>query len=177
MKVVIITGSHRTYSNSRALAEEFEKGAKDAGHDVYRFDAAHKKVHPCIGCDECNMNGPCIYKDDMEELRDRLIASDVVVLASPMYYFGFSAQLTAVIDRFYSFNPKVTGNKKCFLIIALCGGDLKTAEGMERQYEIMAGFLKWKDCGRIVAPKLCPENAVANTGWLAKAYEMGKNLK
>lgn len=174
---MIITGSHRTYSNSRAIAEEFEKGAKAAGHEVYRFDSAHKKIHPCIGCDECNMNGPCIYKDDMDELRDHLVAADAVVLASPMYYFGFSAQLAAVIDRFYAFNPQITGKKKCFLIISLCGDDLGTAAGIEKQYEIIAKFLKWNDCGRIIAPKLCPENAVANTVWLAKAYDMGKNLK
>lgn len=176
MKLVTITGSHRAYSNSCALAAEFERGASEAGHEVYRFDAAHKRVHPCIGCDSCHMDGPCIFKDAMDELAPRLIAADAVLLATPMYYFGFSAQIKAVFDRFYFFNPKITAPKSCYLIVSLCGDDPKTADGIASEYEIMADFLKWRDKGRLIATQLCPPKAVAGTEWLAKAYEMGKNL-
>jgi len=62
MKILVITGSPRKKGNSSILADSFIKGAEEAGHTVYRFDAAFKKVHPCIACDHCGMDGPCIFK-------------------------------------------------------------------------------------------------------------------
>lgn len=176
MKICIITGSHRPKSNSGILAEEFKRGAEAAGHEVFLFEAAKKKVHPCIGCDKCGMDGPCIFEDDMEEVRGHIIDAQAVVLASPMYYFGLSAQIKAVIDRFYAFNPHVTGGKKAFLLIAYGGNDPKTAEGIERQYEIINDFLKWRDCGRILVPNVNAEGDVLKTAFPQKAFEMGKNL-
>ncbi len=177
MNIVIITGSHRPKSNSKALAENFRRGAEDAGHTVFMFEAAHKKVHPCIGCDHCGMDGPCIFKDDMEELREKIIAADVVLLASPMYYFGISAQIKAVIDRFFAFNPHVTGKKDAYLFVTYGGDDPKTAEGITRQYEITCDFLKWTDRGKILVANVNDEGDVLKTAYPQQAYELGKSLK
>lgn len=177
MKLVIITGSHRPGSNSSALAAEFGRGAKEAGHEVFTFHAATKNIHPCIGCNVCNMDGACIFKDDMSDLRQPLIDADAVLAATPMYYFGFSAQIQAVFDRFYSFNPHITKPKDCYLIVSLCGGDAKTAAGIEQQYEIMANFLHWNMKGKIIATQLCPEKAaIADAHLMATAYNMGKKI-
>ena len=70
MKILVLTGSPRKNGNSNTLAEHFINGAKEAGHEVTRFDAASSKVHPCIACNKCGMNGPCVFKDDFERMRD-----------------------------------------------------------------------------------------------------------
>lgn len=104
MKILVLTGSPRKNGNSNTLADNFIKGATEAGHEIVRFDAAQKDVHPCIACNSCGMNGPCVFKDDFEFVRKHIADADMVVFATPMYYFGFSAQLKTVIDRFYAIN-------------------------------------------------------------------------
>ena len=105
MKIVLITGSPRRGGNTNHMADQFTKGAQEAGHEVFRFDAASRNVKPCLGCNHCGMDGPCVYKDDFTTiLRPRLEEADMVVFCSPMYYYGFSAQIKTVIDRFYAIN-------------------------------------------------------------------------
>ncbi len=84
VKILVITGSPRKNGNSNTLADSFCKGATEAGHEVVRFDAAFKKVHPCIGCNHCGMNGPCVFKDDFEFIRKHIVDADMVVFATPM---------------------------------------------------------------------------------------------
>ncbi len=115
--------------------------------------------------------------DDMEELREKIIAADVVLLASPMYYFGISAQIKAVIDRFFAFNPHVTGKKDAYLFVTYGGDDPKTAEGITRQYEITCDFLKWTDRGKILVANVNDEGDVLKTAYPQQAYELGKSLK
>ncbi len=105
MNVTVITGSAHRHGTSALLADKFIEGAKEAGHEVFRFDAAFKNIHGCIGCDTCNKKADgCVFKDDMEELNPHLLESDVIVFASPIYYFNINAQLKSVIDRFYANN-------------------------------------------------------------------------
>lgn len=100
MKITMITGSPHKKGTTALLAESFSKGAKEAGHEVFRFDAAYKKIHPCIACDKCrdSNDGGCVFKDDMAELNPRLLEADMVVLVSPIYYYDITAQIKAVID-------------------------------------------------------------------------------
>ncbi len=119
MKIVLLTGSPRRNGNTNYLAERFSQGATEAGHNVFRFDAATSKVHPCIGCNHCGMDGPCIFDDDFTNLlRPEIVKADLVAFCSPMYYFGFSAQLKAVIDRFYAINGTLHTHKKCVFLMA-----------------------------------------------------------
>ena len=112
MEIVVLTGSPRRNGNSAYLAERFVKGAQEKGHEVYRFDCAFKQVEPCRACNRCGMDGLCVIKDDFNELRPHLIAADMVVFATPMYYFGISAQMKRVIDRFYAINEQIKGHYK-----------------------------------------------------------------
>ena len=100
MKIVVLTGSPRKNGNSAYLAEQFIKGAEEKGHEVFRFDCAFKQVEPCRACNRCDMDGPCIFNDDFQELRPHLIEADMVVFATPMYYFSISAQMKRVICPF-----------------------------------------------------------------------------
>ena len=93
-KITVVTGSPHRRGASFLLTDEFIRGAKEVGAEIYRFDAAFKRVTACSGCDHCGLgSSPCVYRDDMFELNPHLIDCDLVVLSTPLYYFGFSAQL------------------------------------------------------------------------------------
>lgn len=177
MNILVITGSHRPKSNSTILADHFIKGAEEARHKTFRFEAAKKNVHACIGCDKCHMDGPCIFDDDFNIVRDQLLMADMVVFATPMYYFNFSSQIKDVIDRFYAINTKITGKRKSALLVALAGTDLKTANGLVECYRQTIDFLQWQDMGMVIANGVNEEEAVLATDFPRQAYELGKSLK
>ena len=130
MKILMITGSAHKNGTSATLADAFIKGATEAGHEVYRFDAAFKNVHPCIACDKCHIgNGDCVFKDDMEDVTPRLLASDGIVFVSPIYYYNVSAQLKAVIDRFYAKGDEIHGPKRAAMLLAMEDDTPESAEG------------------------------------------------
>lgn len=176
MKILVLTGSPRKGGNSSTLADNFIKGAKEAGHHVERFDAAFKNVHPCIGCNKCGMNGDCIFKDDFEFVRRHITDSDVVVFATPMYYFGISAQLKAVIDRFYAVNGKIHRPKKAVLLMTYANTSPAEAEPIKKHYEVLLNYLGWQDAGQIIASGVWPAGAVNDTLYPEQAYELGKNI-
>lgn len=111
------------------LAEHFIRGAEEAGHNISVFDAAHADIGACQGCDYRGMNGPCRLNDDMDELRDKLLKTDMAVFVTPLYYFGFSAQMKSVIDRFYSFTGRLSGRglKTALIAAAWNSGNLDIA--------------------------------------------------
>ena len=99
-KVLILSGSPRKGGNSDILCDEFLRGAQDAGHKAEKIRVAEKKVAPCSGCYYCSTHGgACVHKDDMADILQKMIDADVIVLASPVYFYSINAQLKAVIDR------------------------------------------------------------------------------
>lgn len=101
MKIVVLQGSPNKNGSSNLLAVEFIRGAEEAGHFVQVVDAAHADIHPCIGCIHCGYEGPCMQKDDMNRIRKMILDADMLVLVTPLYYYGMSAQLKTLIDRLY----------------------------------------------------------------------------
>ena len=177
MKVAVLTGSPRRNGNTNHLAGQFIKGAEEAGHEVYRFDCAQRKVSPCIACNRCGMNGACVFQDDFEELRPYLEAADVVVFSTPMYYFGFSSQLKAVIDRFYALNGLIKGHvKQAVLLMAYANTAPEEAEPMLSHYHTLLRYLGWKDLGTVVAAGMWPAGAVNDTKYSRMAYDLGRKL-
>ena len=177
MKIVVLTGSPRRNGNTNHLAGQFVKGAEEAGHEVYRFDCAQRKVSPCIACNRCGMNGPCVFRDDFEQLRPHLASVDVVVFATPMFYFGFSSQLKAVIDRFYALNGQIKGRmKRAALLMAYADTAPEEAGPMLSHYHTLLRYLGWKDSGMVVAAGMWPEGAVNDTQYSRMAYELGHGL-
>ena len=99
-KVLILSGSPRKGGNSDLLCREFARGAQESGCDVEILRVAAKKIAPCSGCYYCRAhNGECAHKDDMAEVLQKMIDADVIVMASPVYFYSIDAQLKAVIDR------------------------------------------------------------------------------
>ena len=176
MKILILTGSPRKNGNSATLADHFAQGAREAGHEVARFDAAFRKVHPCIGCNSCGMNGPCVFKDDFEFVREHLVSADCVVFATPMYYFGISAQLKAVIDRFYAINGSIHVSKKAVLLMTYANTAASEAVPIKSHYEVLLKYLGWTDAGQVIAPGVWPVGAVEHTPYPEQAYRLGKSI-
>ena len=104
MKILVFNGSPRPNGNTAKMIAVFKEGAENAGSAVTVIEVCKKQIHGCIACEYChtNGNGQCIQKDDMSEVYDALKDTDMIVLASPIYYHGISGQLKCVIDRFYS---------------------------------------------------------------------------
>ncbi len=176
MKILVLTGSCRNGNSSR-LADAFIDGAKEAGHDVKRVDCAKMKVGGCMGCMYCfGHDGECCQKDDFAGLRNDLIEADAIVFASPVYYFGLSAQIKAVIDRFFAIDAKLHVSKKSALLLSLGDTDAKTAEPSVGMYKGIAGYLGWTDVGTVIAYGCMNPDDVDKNDALANARELGKNI-
>ena len=111
MKITVLKGSPNINGSSNILADNLIKGAEEAGHSIKEFDTAHANISPCTGCVHCGYEGECILNDDMDIIREEILKSDMLVFATPLYYYGMSAQLKTCIGRFCSkisqFNKKL----------------------------------------------------------------------
>lgn len=176
MKIIILTGSPRKKGNSNYLAEQFTKGANEAGHEVFLFDCAKQKVGACLACDFCGRNDSCSQKDDFTNiLRPQLEQADMVVLVSPIYYYGVSSQLKAAIDRFYALNKSMR-NKKSALLITMADTNEATASPAVDYYHALGNFLNWQNIGEVVGEGLWGKTDALGSLTACKAYELGKSL-
>lgn len=103
MKVVAFLGSPRIHGNTDLLLEEALKPVREAGHEVTLFNLNVMSIRPCQNCGGCEKTGVCIVNDGMKEVYDAILAADRFILASPIFFFGLSAQAKAMIDRCQSF--------------------------------------------------------------------------
>lgn len=177
MKIIVLTGSPRKNGNSDILATQFIRGVEENHQEVIRFDAAFKQVHPCVACNTCRMKGgPCVFQDDFAQISQEIIAADMVVFASPIYYFGISAQLKAVIDRFYSINEQICKPKQAVLLLTYADDTRETAEPIISHYQAMLKYLRWQDVGQVLASGVWDAGDINDTLFPEQAYELGKNL-
>ena len=176
-KVLILSGSPRKGGNSDILCDEFLHGAQDAGHKAEKSRVAEKKVAPCSGCYYCSTHGgACVHKDDMADILQKMIDADVIVLASPVYFYSISAQLKAVIDRTVARWLEVK-DKEFYYITTMADEEKASAD------TTLACFRGYADCvegavekGVLVASGVYEPGAVRNTSAMAQAYEMGRNV-
>ena len=119
--ILVLTGSPRSNGNSFMLADAFIKGAEEAGHRIQRFDAARKQIDGCRACNQCFKHGKaCLFDDDFNSLAPILEEADVLVLATPLYWFSFPTQLKAALDKFYAFmaGGRPLKIKECALLVS-----------------------------------------------------------
>lgn len=178
MKIVVITSSPhpKNESTSIYLAERFATGARKAGHDVFFFDAANSSTHPCKGCDQCHMDGPCIFKDDIENtLMPRMLEADLLVLTTPLYYFGMSAQLKTIVDRFYSRTGRLH-KKKSILMATAYNSDDWTMSALVDHYDTLVRYMEWQDVGKILGIGCGSRSLVEHSDFGNQAEKLGENL-
>ncbi|MBE6521049.1 MAG: flavodoxin family protein [Thermoplasmata archaeon] len=176
MKILMIEGSPHKNGTSNTLAAEFIKGAESAGHTVETVDAVRSKIGGCLGCNVCQTGAPCVQKDGMEEIIAKMRECDMLVLTTPMYYFGFSAQLKAVIDRFYPLGSGRMAGKKSALIVAQYNPDEAISESLKTAYKGIASYMGFEDKGIIVAAGCGSADDLRGTDLMKKAYDFGRSL-
>lgn len=178
MKITVITSSAHRNGTSARLADEFIRGAEEAGHEVYRFDAAFKKIHPCIGCGKCQTgDGKCVFQDDMQELNPHLLSADMVVLVSPIYFFDVNGQMKVTIDRFFANNMALYGMSKKIALITTMMDGAPAAEGADTTFRQIAELYQWEIAGIINAEHAGDVEALMKTDYPRRAYEFGRSLK
>lgn len=179
MKILILCGSPHKNGTTNALAEALISGIDQSRHEVEKIQLAEKKIAPCLGCEYCKRNdGACVQKDDMAALLPAVLAADVIVFVSPIYYFGFNAQLKAVIDRFYAVNArlKLQTQKKTILLTAGGGKEEWIPDGIFANYHTMLRYLNWTSLGQICALSCHVKDQLAQTTCLEQAKELGRSL-
>ncbi len=177
MKITVIKSSPHKNGSSNLLADNFIKGAEQKGHKITVFDAGHSRVAPCLGCGACAADGTCVQKDDNVRLQGKLADSDMAVFATPLYYFGVSAQLKAVIDRFYNINFKLAakGLKSALIVAAWDSGD-RIFEDVKGHYLTLCGYLHFKNMGEVLGAGCGTPAATASSKYPKEAYELGRSL-
>lgn len=177
MKITVLQGSPHKNGSSNLLANEFIKGAKENGHSIEVLDVAHLNMHPCSGCGHCGMNGECVHKDDNQTIRDTLLSSDMVVFVTPIYYFGMSAQLKMVIDRFYSYTMKLSDKHlKAVLITAAWDDNEDVMPYCAKHYEKLCRYMNFENCGMILGTGCGSPEMTKTTVHMQKAYQRGKSV-
>lgn len=177
MKIVVLFASPNVHGSTSLLVESFHKGAREAGHDVEVIDVTKAKIHPCTGCVACGYEGTCVINDDMMEVREKLLNSDMVVFASPLYYYGMTAQLKTTIDRFCAFNSNLTHKHlKSALLSVAWNGDSWTFEALMAYYQTLVRYLNFDDQGMILGKGCGTPHMTKTSKYIKDAYELGKHL-
>ncbi|MEE1230851.1 MAG: flavodoxin family protein [Phascolarctobacterium sp.] len=174
--IVVITGSPHRNGTSALLADKFIEGAQSKGHNVYRFNSAFEEINPCQGCNACHRNGPCVYKDAIEQkLMPELLKADVIVLITPLYYYAMSAQLKTVVDRFYSHLRSFDG-KKTLLMATAYNSAGWTFEALVDHYQSLAGYMKWQDMGMVLGYGCGSRGNIERSEFPEQAFKLGQSI-
>lgn len=174
-KIVILSSSPRKGGNSDTLCDQFMKGAIEAGNDTEKIFLGDKAIHFCTGCSTCSYyKRPCPQKDDAAEIIDKMVAADVIVMATPVYFYTMSAQMKTLLDRCCGLYTEMK-NKEFYFIVSAAEEDRQL---MERTIDTFQGFL---DC---LENPIIKETVFGTGVWHAgeikdkpamqEAYEMGK---
>lgn len=174
--VLILSGSPRKGGNSDILCDEFAKGALESGHNVEKIRVAEQNIGYCRACYACKGSGVCVIKDDMTDLLQKMIDSDVIVLASPVYFYSIDAQLKAVIDRTVARWTEIR-DKEFYYIVTAADSELESAE------TTLACFRGFAECvegaqeiGVIYGMGAYEKGEVKATPAFTAAYQMGKSV-
>ena len=176
-KVLILEGSARPNGNSCILSNEFARGAEEVGHSVEKVQISRKKLSGCLGCNACYRNGgTCVQKDDMEEIRAKMLDADIIVLASPIYFYSMTAQMKTVIDRTYAFFNQLAG--KTFYFIVTCAAT--DASFTETMLASLRGFTccvpEAKEGGVVLGIGAMEAGEIRKSDAMQQAYQMGQNV-
>lgn len=177
MKIVILMGSPNKNGSTAILVDSFLRGAAEAGHDCEVIDVCHASVHPCIGCVKCGYEGPCVQKDDVELIRKKLLGADMTVFATPLYYYGMTAQLKAVIDRFCAYNSSLNsrGLKSALLTVAWNADDW-TFDALTAHYKTLVRYIRLKDMGMVLGYGCGTPSMTRASKYPEQAYRLGRSL-
>ena len=177
-KVLVISASPRANGNSDLLAQKFAQGAIEAGNVVDIVNLREKKIGYCTGCSYCQTHeGHCCLKDDAEGIIDQMIQSDVLVFATPTYFYSMAGQLKVLIDRATGKYTQIK-NKEVYYLVTAWDSDETL---LQKVVIALEGFTLdclegTKEKGTLFAGGVYEKGAVKKTAYLQKAYDMGHSL-
>ena len=176
-KVYIVSSTPRKNGNSEILANEFARGAEEAGNSVIKINVRELDLKFCIGCLYCQSHDKCVLSDEMNSLYNDIQTADVLVFATPIYYYEMSGQLKTFLDRLNPLYPRKNNFKDVYLLATAADSEDSAIDGA------IKGVQGWIDCfnGVRLAGVVRGTNAdavgtVTKTHAPQAAYEMGKNL-
>jgi NAD(P)H-dependent FMN reductase len=188
--ILIIQGGGRPNGNTAQLVEHFARGAKEAGHTVEVISLRKQEVKGCMGCNACRYGKPCVQKDSFNELVPKIKDADCIVFASPLLFWTISAQLKALIERFYCIaeedpNPPLGRyekypSKDCALLMTSADNFFWTFEQAVSYYQFtLVNYIGFHDRGMLLAGGCGDTNGkpqIDKTDHLQEAYEFGKHI-
>lgn len=178
--IVILNGSPRKKGNTSSLTASFTEGAKSKGHKVTEFFLNDMNIHGCKGCfgGHSSRECPCVQKDDMNVIYPTITESDVIVLASPLYYWTVSGQLKTAVDRLFALEEgdgqKLRGNDRAGILLMAAEGN--GFEDSLNYFNHLMEHLQWKNLGTVLAGGNMAVGDIDGKPELQKAYELGASL-
>ena len=176
-KVLVISTSLRAKSNSNELARAFARGAESAGHEVEFVSLRGKKIAFCVGCLSCGETGKCAIRDDMAEIERKILEVDVVVWATPIYYYEISGQMKTAIDRLNPIYSKDYRFRDVYLLTTAAEDEEFVPQ---RAVSAVEGWIACLPkarlrgtlfCGGVTAP-----NEIQGSPKLQEAFELGAKV-
>ena len=180
-KIVILNGSPRKKGNTSSLVKAFTEGAESAGHTVKEFFLDSMEIHGCKGCfgGHSSKECPCVQKDDMAQIYPAVKECDVMVLATPLYYWNMSGQIRTAIDRLFALEEG-DGNflrghdRACALLMAAEGHEFKD---VLTYYDHLMEHLHWKNLGHVLAGGNMDAGDIKGKAEIGQAYALGKSIE
>lgn len=176
--IVVLHGSARARGNTAQLVQAFVRGAEEAGHQVTVLSVAALSIHPCIGCERCATapDHACFQKDDMPQVYAALVQADTLVVASPVYFYGITAQLKALIDRLHTpMRNRFAIRRAALLLVA--GNTLPDLfDAILLQYRMILRYFNIEDLGHILVGGAREPGAISGHPALEKAYQLGRRM-
>ena len=176
-KVVVLSTSLRTNSNSELLAKSFVEGAKDSGNVVKYISLKNKDIRFCIGCLACQTIGHCVIKDDVADIMNSVLNADVIVWATPIDYYEMSGQMKTLIDRLNPIYSKDYKFRDVYLLTTAA------EEGDEVFEKVITGLNGWIDCfektsikGTVLCGGVSDSGAISGNDKLKEAYDLGSHV-
>ena len=146
MKIVILNGSPRKGGNTAALVKAFTEGAESKGHSVIQFPVGTMNIRGCIACEACRKSGSgkCVQQDEMQQVYPDAADADMIVLASPVYFWSFTGQMQSAISRLYCLG-KLNADKYAMI---LSSGSPNVYDAVNAQFDMLLKWFSGKDAGR-----------------------------
>lgn len=190
-KILVLNGSPTPKGNTAALIDAFMKGAEEAGNIVNLCNIREMDINPCVGC-LCggkDPDSPCAQKDDMDIIYRFFKEADIIVFASPLYWWTFTAQLKKVIDKLFAVMEGTTDDgtpayqvnltpKKLMMIVPAEEDHDANFQLINQYYEGYIQRMGWEDAGRVLAGgMLGHKEHEGKPEAIEKAYTLGKSVK
>lgn len=180
-KIVILNGSPRKNGNTSMLVKAFTEGAESAGNTVTEFFLDEMNIHGCKGCfgGNSSLECPCVQKDDMAQIYPAVKECDMVVLASPLYYWNMSGQIRTAVDRLFALEEGKENflrgrDKSSALLMAAEGHGF---EDVVVYYDHLMEHLRWKNLSHVLAGGNMNAGDIKDKPEIQKAYELGKSIE